>query len=116
MELRRWKSRYIAMREDLMPSSPAASIKVHDSNLFPNIRVLLKIACTILMTSCECERSTSALRRLNNYMHASMGKGHLSYHALLHILYEMQVDLDEIVDRYAQLHPSTLELESLVMP
>ena len=40
--------------------------------LYPNIRVLLQVACTLPVTSCECERSASALRRLHNYMRASM--------------------------------------------
>lgn len=46
-----------------------------DPTIFPNISVLLQIACTLPVTSCECERSASALRRLNKYMQASMGKG-----------------------------------------
>jgi hypothetical protein len=40
-------------------------------------------------------------------MHASMGKNHLSHLGLLHIHYDMQVDMDEVVDRYARIHPRT---------
>ena len=116
MELTRWKSRYMAMPADSRPSSLAESIKDCDSDLFPNIYVLLQIACTIPVTSCECERSASALRRLNNDMHASMGKSRLSHLALLHIHYDMQVDLDEVVDCYACLHPRRMELDSLIKP
>ena len=69
------------------PSSPAAAIKACDRDNFPNIFVLLQIACTIAVTSyaCECECSASTLRRLNNYMRASMCKERLSNLALLHI-------------------------------
>ncbi|KAI8493195.1 hypothetical protein Bbelb_291990 [Branchiostoma belcheri] len=45
--------------------------------MFPNIGVLLKIACTLPVTSCECERSASALRRPNNHMPTSIGKTRL---------------------------------------
>ena len=65
----------------------------------------LGMICTIPVTSCECERSASCLRCLNNYMRASMGKSRLSSLALLHIYYDHEVDLDEVVDCYARLHP-----------
>ena len=114
MELKRWKSRYMSMPSDLRPASPAEAIKECDCVLFPNISVLLQIACTIPVTSCECERSASALRRLNNYMRASMGQSRLSYLALLHIHYDTLVDLDVVVDCYARLHPRRLALDSLL--
>ena len=85
-----------------------------DPTIFPNISVLLQIACTLPVTSCECERSASALRRLNKYMRASMGKCRLSNLALLHIHYDTPVDLDRVVDCYSHLHPRRLELESLL--
>ena len=99
------------MSPQLRPASPAAAIKDCDSDSFPNISVLLQMACTIPVTSCECERSASVLRQLNNYMQASMGKSRLSNLALLHIHYA-EVDLDKVVDCYAHLHPRRLELES----
>ena len=81
-ELGRWRNRYMAMLPDKRPCSPAKAIKECDATDFPNISVLLTIACTIPVTSCERERSASALRRLNNYMRASMDKDRLSHLAL----------------------------------
>ena len=72
------------------------------------------VACTLPVTSCECERSASALRRLHNYTRASMGMSRLSSLALLHIHYDMHVDLDEVVTRYAHLHPRKLEHDSII--
>ena len=63
-------------------------IKHYNEDMLPSISVLLKIVCTLPVTSCECERSASALRRLNNYMRATMGKDRLSYLALLHVHYD----------------------------
>lgn len=114
MELKRWKNRYLKISQNLRPTSPATAIKDCDQSTFPNISVLLKIACTIPVTSCECERSASVLRRLNNYMRASMGKNRLSHLALLHIHYNEAVDLDKVVDCYAQLHPRRLEFDSIL--
>ena len=47
-------------------------------------------------------------------MRASMGKARLSHLALLHIHYDMELDLDQVVDCYAHLHPRRLELDSLI--
>ena len=114
MELTRWRSRYSAMEPQLRAASPAVAIKDCDAALFPNISIFLQIACTIPVTSCECERSASALRRLNNYMRASMGKDRVSHLALLHIHYTTPVDSGTVVDCYARLHPCRLQLENLL--
>ena len=115
-EMKRSKARYSGMAAELRPSTPAAAIKKCDSDRYPNVRVLLQITCTLPVTSCECERSASALRRLHNYMRALMGNSRLSSLALLHIHYDMDVDLDEVVTRYAHLHPRKLELDSIIRP
>ena len=99
------------MEPQLRPASSAVAIKDCDAALFPSIIILLQIACTIPVTSCECERSASTLRRLNNYMRASMGKDRLSHLALLHSLYTTPVDFDTVVDCYARSHPRRLRLE-----
>ena len=93
------------MEPELRPASPAVAIKDCDAALFPNISILLQIACTIPVTPCECKRSASTLRQLNNYMRASMGKDRLSNPALLHIRFTTPADLDTVVDCYAPLHP-----------
>ena len=54
LELKRWKNRYLTMPSDLRPASPATAIKECDPAIFPNISVLLQIACTLPVTSCEC--------------------------------------------------------------
>ena len=87
-ELRRWRKRYIVMPADERPSSPAQTIKECDKDMFPNISVLLKVACRLPVTSCECERSASALHSLNDYMRAKMGK-----YRLLFCMYTMTLIL-----------------------
>ena len=114
-ELRHWRNRYMAMLSEKRPCSLAKAIKECDATDFPNISVLLTIACIITVTSCECERSASALRRLNNYMRASMVKDRLSHFALLYIHYDIPRDIDNVVDYYARLHPRRLELDSVLL-
>ena len=96
-EIRRWKSRYLSMLEKLMPTPPPQAIEECDKDLFSNIFTLMQIACIIPVTSCECERNPSALRRLHNYLHASMKTKRLSSLAMLHIHYDDEMDSNEAV-------------------
>eukprot|EP00731_Ephydatia_muelleri_P018438 Em0011g478a len=63
-ELRRRKAR---MSVELRPSTPAAAIKDCDSDLYPNVKVLLQIACTLPVTSCECFKD-AMLQKLRQQM------------------------------------------------
>lgn len=114
MELARWKAHYQQLPGDKRPDSVAKAIKECDPDCYPNIRVLLQLACTLPVSSCQCERSASALRRLDNYMRASMGRQRLANLALIHIHYDKEISLEEVVDKYAQLHPRRIELDSLI--
>ena len=60
------------------------------------------IACTLLVTSCECERSVGTLRRLRNFMRAGMRENSLT--SLMHVHYEKEVNLDMVVDLFAKLY------------
>ena len=83
---------------------------------FPNLHVLLRIACTLPVKSYECEHSASALRRLMNYMRSSMGAEQQTNLALTHIPYEQKIDLNEVVDIFAKLRPRQLQLQSTIKP
>ena len=111
LEILRWKLRYATMQADKRPATSAAAIKDCDPGDFPNIRILLQLACTLPVTSCECKRSASTMKRLNTCMQASMSQQRLTS---LH--YDQQIDLDEVVDIYAHLHPRRMELDSLIKP
>ena len=99
---------------DSRPSTAAEALKCCDAACYPNVYSLLKILCTIPVTSCECERSASALRRLHTYNRASMTQGRLSALAIVHIHYNFNVDLDEVVDKFATKHARRLQLNTLL--
>ena len=71
-ELRRWKKKWMDVKPDDLPDSLAKSIKVCDKLRFPNIFILIKIGCTLPVTSAECERSFLAMRRLRTWLRSSM--------------------------------------------
>ncbi|XP_041362001.1 uncharacterized protein LOC121377971 [Gigantopelta aegis] len=113
-EMIRWRAHYMDMDRNDRPQSCSRAIKECDAKLYPNLHVLLQIVCTLPVTSCECEISCSVLRRLNTYMRASMGQERLSSLALLHIHYGHKIDLEQVVNMFASLHPRKLELQNLI--
>ena len=88
-EFQRWK----IMVQDgrIVADSCASSPKACDPDDFPNLYMLLKITATLPVTTLECERSISTMRRLNNYMRCTMGESRLSALALMHINYDMRI-------------------------
>ena len=113
-ELKRWKVKWQSKQLECIPTSCAQAVKECDAQMYPNISRLLKIACTLPVTSCECERSASTLRRLNTFMRASMREDRLSSLALIHTHYDMTVDPEKAVNIFAQLHHRKLELNSVL--
>ena len=77
---------------------------------FENIKVLLRILGTLPVTSCECERSFSALKRLKNYTRSTMTGERLNGLALLHIHKEIEVGVEEVITKFAELGSRRLEL------
>ena len=54
----------------------------------------------LYLASCENERANSALKKLKSFVHSTMGQERLSSLALMHVHYDLQVDLDDVVDRF----------------
>ena len=83
------------------------------------VQALLSFTCNYVQVplrtfTCECERSISAMRRLNNYMRCTMGESRLPALALMYIKYDMPVNLDEIVNLFEGPHPRMMQFTSLV--
>ena len=99
---------------DQRPKTCASALNECDCNLYPNLSVLLRIACTLPVTSSECERNASVACRLHKFTRAGMTESRLTSLALMHIHYQHHVDLDTVVQMFAELHPCRLQLTSNV--
>ena len=89
----------INSHDDDLPESPIEALNKCDSRLFPNISTLLRIMSTIPVTSCEAERTFSALRRrLKPFLRTTMGENRLSSLTLLHVHRNIAIDLEDAVD------------------
>ncbi|CAM1304643.1 Uncharacterised protein r2_g1450 [Pycnogonum litorale] len=97
-ELSLWRITWEAV--DDKPSTAAKTLKICDQLLFPNIHQLLCLLCTLPVTSCECERSFSTLRRLNNYNRCTMASERLSSLALMSIHYDHKISKADVIKAY----------------
>ena len=89
------------------PGTAQETLQVIDGTIFPSISRILKLVCTLPVTTCECERTISALRHLKNYMRSSMGTERLNGLALLHIHYAMDI---KVIDIFGRKHPRRLAI------
>jgi len=67
-DLHMWSIKFTNCDQSKLPSSPPQALIQCDEEVFPNIFRLLKIVATLPMTTCEAERSFSALRRLKMFL------------------------------------------------
>ena len=63
LELKLWKRKWSEVEKSDRPASLAKAMKNCDKLKFPNIFTLIKIGCTLPVTSTECKRSFSGMRR-----------------------------------------------------
>ena len=81
---------------------------------FPNITAALRVLSTIPVTSCECERSVSVLRRLKTYLRNTMCQNRLNGLSLMSIHRDISVSYHEVVNDFARKYPRRLELINLL--
>lgn len=114
VEFQRWKEMCRTLAQP--PTTLAATIKICDADIYPNIFSVLTISCTWPVTTCECERSFSGLRRLNTYLRSSQTSERLDALAMMSIHRSMPVDVDAIIDLFSTLHPRRMRLTDVLKP
>eukprot|EP00102_Acyrthosiphon_pisum_P024143 XP_016661353.1 PREDICTED: 52 kDa repressor of the inhibitor of the protein kinase-like [Acyrthosiphon pisum] len=68
---------------------------------FPNIHFLIKIFCTLPVSTATPERSFSTLKRLKSYLRSTMNEDRLNGLALMSIHRDIPIDVDAIIDEMA---------------
>ena len=109
-EFQVWKQKWRDLPTNELPNTPLTAHTHADVQMFPNINCLLQFMCTLPVTSCECERSVSVLRRLKTYMRTTMGEDLLTGLGLLHSKYNMPLNLPAIINFFAGQHPRRMTL------
>ena len=110
VELHCWKLKWDEHQGE-KPKDPRTTLPYADCAFFQNIRELIKITCTLPVTSCECERSNSAFKRLKAYLRSTMGHERLSGLALLAVHYDMDIDCEHVLNHFVQKNPRRMQLD-----
>ena len=115
-ELDLWENMWREKKEEggEIPDRVSTTLKLVDQASFPNIHTILVILATIPVTSCSCERSISSLRLLKNYLRNTMGQSRLNGLALMHAHKSLPLDLNQIIDLFASLHPRRMRMANIL--
>ena len=110
-EFNRWKIRCTSIPLDKRPNILQAALQYCDKDAFL-IYVLLVIACTLPVTTCETERFNSQLKLLKTYLRSTMTEERLSALAVIKVHRSMVEDLnfDQLVVTFANKHPRRMAL------
>ena len=79
----RWMDHCKDMKDIKTLSSALSLTKV--GNMSPNITTIFELLLTLLVGSCSCERSFSAMQRLKTWQRSTMGESRFSGLALMNI-------------------------------
>lgn len=101
-----FKNFLLNMKEEELKSHTNLLALLHEYNLcetFPNVTIALRIFLSMASTNCSAERSFSALKRLKNYLRASIGQEKLNSLAVLSIEASMveNIDFNDVIEEFA---------------
>ena len=108
-ELGLWETSWKKGFEKVQYSTIADTIRNCDEIAFPNIFTALKILAVVPVTTCECERSISALRRMKTWLRNTMENERLNGLAQMHINEDINVDVDEVINTFARKNPTCMQ-------
>ena len=89
------------LQKEEKPSDLAAALKSCNRAVYPNIFQMLHLFLTLPITTCECERSNSALRRLKTWTRSTMEEDRLNGLALMMIHRQVGINVNSIIDKFA---------------
>ena len=113
-EVDNWESFWVHVPENTLPSTIAETLHETDPTSFPNISTALRLLAVFPFTSCSCERSASAIRLLKTYTRSNMSQERLNGLATLYTHKDVNIDVEEVIDRFAATHPRRLSLVNLL--
>ena len=104
-EIHQWKIEWQDVAKKDRPNTAA-----NDKRRFPNEKRLLRILCTLSLTSAECERTFSCMRRLKSYLRSTMNAERFSGLALLATHRSKDINLINVRRRFINMHKRRMEL------
>ena len=97
-EIETWRD--IVLNHDTPPSNVKNTLKAFQFSGLENVKTSLKILGTIPITSCECERSFSGMRRLVNFCRSTMLEERLNGLALMNFHLDRIPESKKVIDKF----------------
>ena len=90
-------------------------LKLLDADMLPLLTATIQAALTIPVSSCSCERSFSAVRRVHTWLRSTMEHMRLNHLAVMTFEKEVleKVNTEQLIDRFATMK---VRRHSLVVP
>ena len=104
-ELGLWETSWRKGFEEIVYNSVADTLRNCNELAFPNIFTALKILAVTPVTTCECEQSVSALRRMKTWLRNTMTNERLNGLAQMHTNNDIELN----VDAFARQNPTRMQ-------
>lgn len=95
----KWKD--VLKRQQNVPDCALDAYKQCDIVIFPMIKCILQLLCTLPVSVASGERSFSALNRLKTWLRSTMGQERLNGLAMMHIHRDSIINVEKIIDKFA---------------
>ena len=99
-ELYLWETYWLDSKDCFLDNISRTS-KPIPFNGFNKIKVCLRILGTSLMTTCTCEWSFSAMRRLKTYSRSTMVLERSNGIALMQVRQEIVLEIEKVIDLFS---------------
>ncbi|XP_060845934.1 52 kDa repressor of the inhibitor of the protein kinase-like [Rhopalosiphum padi] len=96
-------------RCEKIPNTGLEALDICNKDIYPNIYVLLKVLCTLPVTTSSPERMFSTLKRVKTYLRNTMSENLLNGLAMLAIHKNITIDPEEVINELA-LKPRRVDL------
>ena len=101
-ELYIWQTFWLDHFNGKQPETIGETLKLINSQIFPNIYASLKILGTMPPTSCECERSISKMGLVLTDKRSTMGQERFNALVLMSVHKDVPISVDEVIDEFAK--------------
>ena len=103
LEVNRWRYRWsIGEPTDPLLQTLVETLDVADAAFHPGIYVAVKTLLTYPVSACAAEHSFSSMKRLKTPLRNTMTDHRLSSLAVLHIHKEKEINVESVLDQFAQ--------------
>lgn len=114
-EIHLWKTHWNTQGNTDTVDLEDALVYASEADMYPNITAILCLMAVLPVTSCESERSFNQMKLLKTCIRNRMSEERLNGLALMKVHRKITnaLDIEKVVDKFAQLHPRKMDLENI---